>query len=79
MLHYGAAAAGCKWRLRPDAKSQVSIEYVDGTPTRITSVVISTPHADGTPHPEIEKFCTGAVADGEILKADAAGGVGGGS
>jgi len=45
-----------KW-LRPDAKSQVSVEYVDGRPTRIVNVVISTQHADGTPHAEIEKFC----------------------
>ncbi|MES2657888.1 MAG: methionine adenosyltransferase [Verrucomicrobiota bacterium] len=45
-----------KW-LRPDAKSQVSVEYVDGRPTRIVNVVISTQHADGTPHSVIEKFC----------------------
>ncbi|MEM6886080.1 MAG: S-adenosylmethionine synthetase N-terminal domain-containing protein, partial [Verrucomicrobiota bacterium] len=28
--------------LRPDAKSQVSVEYIDGKPTRITAVVVST-------------------------------------
>ena len=43
--------------LRPDAKSQVSVEYVNGKPTRITNVVISTQHADGISHREIEKFC----------------------
>ncbi len=43
--------------LRPDAKSQVSVEYVDGKPTRITNVVISTQHAADVDHPEIEKFC----------------------
>jgi S-adenosylmethionine synthetase len=52
-----------KW-LRPDAKSQVSIEYVDGKPTRIVNVVISTQHAapekgvsDKQQHAMIEKFC----------------------
>jgi S-adenosylmethionine synthetase len=43
--------------LRPDAKSQVSVEYVDGKPTRITNVVISTQHAASVEHREIEKFC----------------------
>ncbi|KAB2642659.1 MAG: methionine adenosyltransferase, partial [Verrucomicrobia bacterium] len=45
-----------KW-LRPDAKSQVSVEYVDGKPTRIVNVVISTQHAADVSHGEIEKFC----------------------
>jgi S-adenosylmethionine synthetase len=45
-----------KW-LRPDAKSQVSVEYVDGKPTRIVNVVISTQHSADVSHAEIEKFC----------------------
>ncbi len=45
-----------KW-LRPDAKSQVAVEYVDGKPTRIVNVVISTQHAADVSHAEIEKFC----------------------
>ncbi|MCB5290550.1 methionine adenosyltransferase domain-containing protein, partial [Bifidobacterium longum subsp. infantis] len=31
--------------LRPDAKSQVTIRYVDGKPERIDTVVLSTQHA----------------------------------
>jgi S-adenosylmethionine synthetase len=62
-----------KW-LRPDAKSQVSVEYVDGRPTRIVNVVISTQHADGTAHAEIEQFCIEQiikkVLPKEMLTAD---------
>jgi S-adenosylmethionine synthetase len=32
--------------LRPDAKSQVSVEYRDGKPVRVATVVISTQHAE---------------------------------
>jgi S-adenosylmethionine synthetase len=32
--------------LRPDGKSQITIEYVDGQPKRIDSVVVSTQHSD---------------------------------
>jgi S-adenosylmethionine synthetase len=32
--------------LRPDGKTQVSIEYVDGRPTRLDTVVVSTQHSD---------------------------------
>ena len=43
--------------LRPDAKSQVSVVYENGRPTRIANVVISTQHAADVSHKEIEKFC----------------------
>lgn len=44
-----------KW-LRPDAKSQVSIRYVDGKPKEVVNVVISTQHAADVEHAEIERF-----------------------
>ena len=49
-------AGKAKW-LRPDAKSQVSVEYIDGKPTRIVNVVISTQHSADVDHDTIEKFC----------------------
>lgn len=55
--------------LRPDAKSQVSVEYVDGKPTRIVNVVISTQHAADVSHTEIEKFCIENVIK-KVLPAD---------
>ena len=42
--------------LRPDAKSQVSVQYVNGKPTRITAVVVSTQHTADVAHKTIEKF-----------------------
>jgi S-adenosylmethionine synthetase len=42
--------------LRPDAKSQVSVRYIDGKPTKVETVVISTQH-----HPEVSQ---------EQIKAD---------
>lgn len=32
--------------LRPDGKTQVTIEYVDGKPTRVDAIVVSTQHAE---------------------------------
>ncbi len=62
------AGKAAKW-LRPDAKSQVSVEYVDGKPTRITNVVISTQHAADAEHAEIEKFCIEKVIKLVLPKA----------
>jgi S-adenosylmethionine synthetase len=40
--------------LRPDGKSQVSIEYIDGRPARVDCVVISTQHSDKVSHTDLE-------------------------
>ena len=61
------AGKAAKW-LRPDAKSQVSVEYVDGKPVRITNVVISTQHAADVEHAEIEKFCIEKVVKAVLPK-----------
>lgn len=42
--------------LRPDAKSQVSIEYVDGKAKRIDAVVLSTQHAEEVSQGQIQEF-----------------------
>jgi S-adenosylmethionine synthetase len=41
--------------LRPDSKSQVSVEYVNDKPVRIDTVVISTQHTPDVTHKQIEE------------------------
>src|SRR6266568_5017595 len=41
--------------LRPDAKSQVTIRYVDGRPDSIETAVLSTQHAPGLKHEQIKE------------------------
>ncbi|QOY94792.1 methionine adenosyltransferase [Massilia sp. UMI-21] len=49
--------------LRPDAKSQVTLRYVDGRPVAVNTVVLSTQHAPEVSHSQIEE----AVIE-EIIK-----------
>jgi S-adenosylmethionine synthetase len=41
--------------LRPDAKSQVTLKYVDGKPVAIDTIVLSTQHAPEMTHKDIEE------------------------
>ena len=43
--HKGEGEAG---RLGPDAKSQVTVRYVDGKPSEVTAIVVSTQHMDAS-------------------------------
>ncbi len=49
--------------LRPDAKSQVSVRYEDGSPTTVDTIVLSTQHAPDVMHKELAE----AVIE-EIIK-----------
>jgi S-adenosylmethionine synthetase len=42
--------------LRPDSKTQVSVQYENGKPVRIVNVVVSTQHAADVKHKEIKDF-----------------------
>jgi len=48
--------------IRPDSKSQVTVEYRDGRPTRVTNVVISTQHAPEVKYNKLKE----TVIDGVI-------------
>lgn len=47
--------------LRPDSKSQVTVEYVDGKPTRIEAIVVSTQHCPEVSNDDIKKFVIDTV------------------
>jgi len=55
--------------LRPDSKSQVTIEYDGFTPVRVDTVVVSTQHDPGVTHAEIVKTVTKQVIE-PILPPD---------
>ena len=41
--------------LRPDGKTQVSVRYIDGKPTAVERVVLSTQHGEEVTHEQLEK------------------------
>jgi S-adenosylmethionine synthetase len=55
--------------IRPDMKSQVSVEYIDDKPVRITNVVISTQHTSDVSHKTIKEFCIEEVIK-KVLPAE---------
>ncbi len=54
-----AAVAG----LLPDAKSQVTLRYIDGKPVGATSVVVSTQHEEGLDQAELKQRLKGLIAN----------------
>jgi S-adenosylmethionine synthetase len=52
--------------LRPDGKSQVSVEYVDGKPKRISAVVLSTQHHDDVTTEQLQKEVKQHIIDAVI-------------
>lgn len=52
--------------LRPDAKSQVSIQYRDGKPVEVTTVVLSTQHTDDVSTETLTEFIIDEVIRGTI-------------
>ena len=54
--------------LRPDAKTQVSVKYVEDKPVEITNIVVSTQHADNVTNKTIRKFITEQVIEKVIPK-----------
>ena len=60
--------------LRPDGKSQVSVEYVNGKPARVDAVVISTQHCDSVSTEElrekVRKHIIDAVVPANLVDAD---------
>ena len=60
--------------LRPDSKSQVSVEYRDGAPVRIDTVVLSTQHSDSVSDGDLRSFIVEElirkVLPAELVDAD---------
>ncbi len=60
--------------LRPDGKSQVTVEYEGNTPVRVDTIVVSTQHADDVTQEQIRQdiieFVIKAVIPPELIDAD---------
>lgn len=60
--------------LRPDGKTQVTVEYIDGKPSRIDTIVISTQHSPDVERPQIQKdlikHVVEPIVDASLLDAD---------
>ncbi|MCP3943820.1 MAG: methionine adenosyltransferase [Desulfobacteraceae bacterium] len=60
--------------LRPDGKSQVTIEYVDGKPKRVDTVVVSTQHSPDVSYEDLKslviKEVIKKVIPGEMMDGD---------
>ncbi len=52
--------------LRPDGKSQVSVEYVNGRPKRIDAVVVSTQHDDAVSTEELRRQVKKQIIDAVV-------------
>jgi S-adenosylmethionine synthetase len=48
--------------LRPDGKTQVTVEYEDGRPAQVSTVLVSTQHAPGVPPVQICDYVTETLA-----------------
>jgi S-adenosylmethionine synthetase len=55
--------------LRPDCKSQVTVEYCDGKPTRVTSVVIAAQHIDKVDEKKVKEDVISQVIKNVIPSA----------
>ncbi len=51
-----ARHSGVLHKLGPDAKSQVSLEYINGKPVRASSIVVSTQHDEGVSTEEVREM-----------------------
>jgi len=60
-------AGGLEW-LRPDGKSQVTVEYAFGKPKRIDTVLVSTQHAPEVEHDEIKASVRELIIDPVLPK-----------